>query len=323
MTSRATTTTPLISVEGIPPLEPYLTRRRQSPGDYAAQLMFAAVLFEREIYYTVLYGPHSPHGKAPPAAHLGAWQPFPATVAAAAAPTRDLFGLKAEALAGILKAMGRAKPRVVGTLLAAAFAADLGEYEQSLGMAEAVLGRDAGHRRALSYAFTAATWLAGENPRWGARLRGIEASARARFGFNWMNQLALAREAHELDVRRVAWRGRSETEGERFTRFLKTEAQFCGEERDRAVSAFDESVVPESIRPLVPLARRFGVGDDVCRRLFVAGATRAERAGALRRATPLLPEIEAWIARFEPASFPPAVAAFFWLLDALEQMRRG
>ena len=46
---------PLICVESIPPLEPYLSERRAKTDDYEAQVAFAVMLFEREEYYTALY----------------------------------------------------------------------------------------------------------------------------------------------------------------------------------------------------------------------------------------------------------------------------
>ena len=42
-----------------------------------------------------------------------------------------------------------------------------------------------------------------------------------------------------------------------------------------------ETAVPESLRLLLPLARRFGVGDDLCRAYFIRRATKVERARAL------------------------------------------
>jgi hypothetical protein len=53
----------------------------------------------------------------------------------------------------------------------------------------------------------------------------------------------------------------------------------------------------------------------------VRRATARERADAVRRAGPALDEIQAWVARFDPASYPPEVAAFFWLLEAIEEMQ--
>jgi hypothetical protein len=45
---------PLVCLASIPPIEPYLSERRTRSGNYSSQLSFAAILFEREQYYTAL-----------------------------------------------------------------------------------------------------------------------------------------------------------------------------------------------------------------------------------------------------------------------------
>lgn len=75
-----------------------------------------------------------------------------------------------------------------------------------------------------------------------------------------MGGLARTKEAQELQIRRAVRRARAEVEGERLTRFLTTERQFCEEERERAMGSCDPSRVPPGLRGLIPLARRFGVG---------------------------------------------------------------
>ncbi len=326
---------PLVSIASIPPIEPYLSRRRRSPDDHAVQLAFAAVLFERELYYTALYRPHGPCGDEPPPSHVAAWLPYPATEAgqaalrarrdltlhAAALPPYDLFGLKTEALRGLRKTIGSAGRKPLGALLASAFSADLGEHEAALDLALAVLAAHPGHKGALARAADVALSVAQGEPRAGSQVRALERQARSAFGEGWMSGLARAKEAQELQIRRVAWRARADVEGERFTRFLRTDRQFCEEERDRAMVGFDPARVPPGLRELIPVAHRFGVGDDVCRDLFIQRTTARERREILRLSGPCLEEAQAWVATFDPASFPPEVAAFFWLLEALESMR--
>lgn len=326
---------PLVSVASIPPIEPHLSHRRRSPGDHAAQLAFGAVLFERELYYTALCRPHGPFGDEPPASHAAAWLPYPAseagraalrarrdlTLPAEALPAYDLFGLKAEALAGLRQTMGRSGRKPLGALLASAFSADLGEHEAALELALGVLAARPGNKGALARAIDAALPLAAARPRVRSEVRALERQARQVFGESWLNGLARAREAHDLQVRRVAWRARADVEGERFTRFLRTDWQFCSEERDRAMDGFDPARVPPPLRKLIPLARRYGVGDDVCRDLFIRRATARERTEILQIAAPLVDEARAWVASFDPASYPLEVASIFWLLDALDSMQ--
>jgi hypothetical protein len=120
-------------------------------------------------------------------------------------------------------------------------------------------------------------------------------------------------------IRRLAWRLRSAAEGEAFTQFLTTEKAFCERERDAAMKAFDETNVPPPLRELIPLARQIGVGDDVCRGLFVRkmGARERRAAAALiaRHAT----AIDAWLATREPPHAGEA-EAFFWLRAAGEEL---
>ena len=133
--------------------------------------------------------------------------------------------------------------------------------------------------------------------------------------------MSRAREQHDAQIRKQAWRARTAVEGERFTRFLKTERQWCEEDRERAASSLDETLVPESLRVLLPLARRYGVGDDPCRSYFVGRTTKAERTRHLELAAPHLDAIQRWVETYAPESLPPEAAAFFWLLEALEEMR--
>ena len=125
---------PLITPASVPPLEPYLSRRRDRPADAAAQLTCAAMLLEREIVYLALYDEYGPYGNEPPAEHQQAWEPFPATATgrqALAACRRgeeaplDLFGLKREALDGLRAVAPQASRAADIRLLAARFCLDL------------------------------------------------------------------------------------------------------------------------------------------------------------------------------------------------------
>jgi hypothetical protein len=79
--------------------------------------------------------------------------------------------------------------------------------------------------------------------------------------------------------------------------------------------------VPESFRELRPLARRYRVGDDPCRGYFISKTPKRERLRHLEQASPHLDDIQRWLDTYTPGSLPPEAAAFFWLLEALEEMR--
>jgi hypothetical protein len=317
---------PLISLESLPPLEPYLSNRRSRPNDDKAQLTFAAMLFERETYFTAMYTPWGQFGEEPPSAHAQAWQPHPVTDEGRRALSAlrrldgganqlvfDLFGLKAEALAGVQSVLRPRKSALSGYLVAARFSIDLCRYDEALAALDQAERLAPDHRIALAYRYEALL-MKGDS-------EAIERRIRKVFGPRWSNQLARAREEHDAQIRRHAWRARTATEGERFTRFLKTERQWCEEERDRTLGALDDTAVPESLRVLLPLARRYGVGDDPCRAYFISRTTKAEQERHLAQAAPHLDAIQEWVDTYKPEAMPPEAAAFFWLLEALEEMR--
>jgi hypothetical protein len=317
---------PVISLESLPPLEPYLADRRSRPHDTKAQLTFAAMLFERETYYTAMYTPWGQFGDKPPSAHERAWQPYPATdegrrtLAAsrhldgdATQRVFDLFGLKSEALAGLQAVLRPRKAALSGYLVAARFSIDLCRYDEALAALDQAERLAPDHRIALAYRYEALL-MKGDS-------EAIERRIRKVFGPRWSSPLARAREEHDAQIRRHAWRARTAAEGERFTRFLKTERQWCEEERDRTLGALDEAAVPESLRGLLPLARRYGVGDDPCRAYFISRTPKAEHKRHLAQAAPHLEAIQQWVDTYKPEALPPEAAAFFWLLEALEEMR--
>jgi hypothetical protein len=325
----------VICLEGLPSLEPFLTAKRAAPECYADQLALAVILLERETYYTALYGADRASGAEPPAEHDRFWQTFPATAAGREAlgwrrqlsagagppPPLDLFGLKAEALAGLEATLRPRSSHVTGALLAAAFAIDLEEHARAVAAAERVLQRSPSHRGALAFSYTALTLAADRDRAFSTRLRAAEKRARTAFGTSWMNALVRALDRHTLEVRRLAWRLRTDLEGDRFTRFLKTEGQFCEDARAHAMANFAELDVPEALRELTPLARQLGVGDDPCRAHFLRRMSPRERRAALRVAEPLVSAVQDWISHHERGAMPAEVAAFFWLLEALEEMR--
>jgi hypothetical protein len=311
---------PILSLESIPPVEPYLSRRRAHADDCGAQMAFAAVLFERETYYTAMYTPYGLHGATPPASHEVAWQPYPVTAKGreALAAFReladlrempfDLFGLKSEALHGLQSVLRPRKRDLSGYLLAARFALDLCEADAAIAVLDVADQLSPDHHIALGY-------------RYAAGVGGMDRRLRKVLGPNWSREISRGRDTHHAQIRRHAWRARTEAEGERFTRFLTTEQAWCERARDEATASLDEQLVPESFRSLLPLARRYGVGDDPCRGLFISKTPKPERKRHLALAEPHLDDIQRWTDSFEAGSMPPEATVFFWLLEALEEMR--
>lgn len=319
---------PIVSLESIPPVEPYLTRHRDRPSDYGAQVDFASILYEREVYYMAMYRPLGSHGLTPPATHDAAWAPYPATAKGrdALAARRDLgdlnapldlFGLKAEAVSGLQTAVRERKRDLGGYLLMGRFALDLGDSETAIAAAGVIAQLSPDHPLALDYEYDA---LARRESLESAAVRSVTRRLRKALGPDWFRQTARAREKHQEQIRRHAWRARTAAEGERFTRFLTTEREWCENARDQAMASIDERLVPESFRELLPLARRYGVGDDSCRAFFINKVPTREQKRDVDRAKPHLDDIQRWIDTFEPGALPAEATAFFWLLEALEDM---
>lgn len=81
--------------------------------------------------------------------------------------------------------------------------------------------------------------------------------------------------------------------------------------------------VPEDLRHLVPLAERWGIGDDVDRNAAVDRATPAERAELERAIAPADARITAWLDSFRQQPMTDEAAAFMYMQLALEEMRAG
>ncbi len=289
---------PLVCLASIPPVEPYLSEHRAAPNNYDSQLSFAVILFEREQYYTALYNQYSQYGEEPPADHHSTWEPFPVTTTTRtmlrelrqwhsgdAPPEQpyDLFGLKEESFASLTAVLRPAETHRLGYLIACRFSADLCRQDDARTFGQVMSRLGPRRRRPLS---------------------------------------TLAAEDATIDeLRRHAWHVRTKTEGDRFTHFIKTEREFCEEERERIMAEFNSQQVPDSLRTLIPMARRFGIGDDPCRAYFLNQVSKQNRRRIWQEVEPHLETIDQWVKTFHVGRLPSEAAAFFWLLQAVEEMR--
>lgn len=103
----------------------------------------------------------------------------------------------------------------------------------------------------------------------------------------------------------------------------------CGTEGagDRTVTThgtvdqrLDSAAVPVDLRHLVPLAERWGIGDDVDRNDRVRRATAAQREELRNGITPLYARITAWLDSFRGGAMSDEAAAFMYMQLALEEM---
>jgi hypothetical protein len=112
----------------------------------------------------------------------------------------------------------------------------------------------------------------------------------------------------------------------------------CGKERAGARSAassdtagasevhpgrLDPQQVPVNLRSLVPMAERWGIGDDIDRNDKVERVTTAERKELEMALEPHETEIKTWLDSFEQGEMPKEAAAFMYMQLALEEIRAG
>jgi hypothetical protein len=78
--------------------------------------------------------------------------------------------------------------------------------------------------------------------------------------------------------------------------------------------------VPEDLRHLVPLAEKWGIGDDADRNAKVERATPAERNELRAAITPVSSSITTWLDSFGKEPMSDEAAAFMYMQLALEEM---
>ena len=92
---------------------------------------------------------------------------------------------------------------------------------------------------------------------------------------------------------------------------------------DAPTQKLDAAKVPEDLRHLVPLAERWGIGDDVDRNAKVDRATPAEREELRSALAPVSARITAWLDSFPAGSMSDEAGAFMYMQLALEEMTAG
>jgi hypothetical protein len=86
------------------------------------------------------------------------------------------------------------------------------------------------------------------------------------------------------------------------------------------VPRLDSAKVPADLRHLVPLAQRWGIGDDVARSERVQKATDAERSELRAAFGPRQAWITAWLDSYGQGAMPQEAAAFIYTQLAIEEM---
>jgi hypothetical protein len=92
-------------------------------------------------------------------------------------------------------------------------------------------------------------------------------------------------------------------------------------EAARAENQADPTRVPEDLRAVLPLALKWGVGDDGAREYFVRRATRSEKAELGAALSAHGPRIAAWLDSLGPEGIvTPEAGSFLFLLEACAEL---
>jgi hypothetical protein len=92
-------------------------------------------------------------------------------------------------------------------------------------------------------------------------------------------------------------------------------------EAARAENQADPARVPEDLRGVLPLALKWGVGDDGAREYFVRRATRSEKAELRAALSAHGPRIAAWLDSLGPEGIvTPEAGSFLFLLEACAEL---
>jgi hypothetical protein len=82
----------------------------------------------------------------------------------------------------------------------------------------------------------------------------------------------------------------------------------------------DPTRVPEELRGLVPLALKWGIGDDSSRHYFVERASAKDKRLLKKALTSLADATSAWLDTFADGEFDDEATAFLYLLEAAEEL---
>jgi hypothetical protein len=274
----------ILRPESITPIHRYLERQRSAPRSYQVQKEFGVLLLYREREYVSMHRWGMVCGRFPAPSPDSPFAPFDLTPGGA-----------------------RALAETMGTNLTLQEPYDLFGLKNT-----AIAGLEDACRRVKAHAFG---WL--------LLSRLLEDCRREQEATRAARQARTLGESMTKDfderVRQIALRARVREEGEAFTRYWTTELAFCESERADALAGFDITRVPPELRGLEPLARRVGVGDDVCRGVFLRQMPRPERVELAAAVHAHAAGIDAWLERLGGPPFENEAAAYFWLLTAAEE----
>ena len=85
-------------------------------------------------------------------------------------------------------------------------------------------------------------------------------------------------------------------------------------------SISSSEVIPQEFRSLLPIAQRWGIGDDVERSELINKATAADKQALFDAVNPYRQQINAWLDSYGKNPMPDEAASFMYMLEAMEEM---
>lgn len=89
---------------------------------------------------------------------------------------------------------------------------------------------------------------------------------------------------------------------------------------NRPVLQLDQARVPNHLRQLVPLAEKWGVGDDIIRNDLVDKSTTAEKRELHDALYEPFERVTEWLNSFAGRPLPPEAEAFMYMQTALDEI---
>ncbi len=89
---------------------------------------------------------------------------------------------------------------------------------------------------------------------------------------------------------------------------------------NRPTIFLDPREVPEHLRDLIPMAEKWGIGDDIIRSDVEDKASQAEKEELSRRVQDHTVQIDAWLNSFHGSDMTDAAAAFMYMTLAMDEM---
>ncbi len=101
---------------------------------------------------------------------------------------------------------------------------------------------------------------------------------------------------------------------------VRSDGNAEGEQQPASTYELQVENVPAHLRDLVPLAEKWGIGDDVERAEFIEQAPAAERQALIDAIGPHQREITAWLDSFGMDPMSDEAAAFMYMQLSVEEM---